>query len=241
MTIWHGRRPMRASFKRVRYGITFFLTVAGVVGWLALPSLQQGRANVSSAAGGATPKPAAALDPQRQAALNKLLAQLKAGAPFSEEETLLLRRFEAGEALSELEADVVISRALYDFYIRRVDLTRQQAALLDQYTISVARRNTDVLDLKTQALNRRIAAAAAAPRAPQAAPANDLCSGAEVIPAAGPFPYNTAITPDITDATITGDPPTPSCPTGSVSRSIWYTFTPSTSANYTIATCTDAG
>src|SRR5690349_18420699 len=108
MTIWHGRRSMKASFKRVRYGITFFLTLVGVIGWLALPSLQQGRANVSSAAGGARPSPAAvALDPQRQAALNKLLAQLKAGAPFSEEETLLLRRFEAGEALNELEADVV--------------------------------------------------------------------------------------------------------------------------------------
>ncbi|MFL6212739.1 MAG: C25 family cysteine peptidase [Blastocatellia bacterium] len=233
---------MKASFKRMRYGITLFLTLAGMIGWLALPSLQQGQANVSPAASGVAPKPLAdSLDAQRQAALNKLLAQLKAGAPFSEEETLLLRRFEAGETLTELEADVVISRALYDFYIRHLDLTRQQAALLDQYTMSVARRNTDVLDLKTQALNRRIAAAAAAPpRAPQAAPPNDLCSGAEVIPAAGPFPYNTTITNDITDATTAGDPPTPSCQS-SVSRSIWYTFTPSASGNYTIATCTDAG
>jgi hypothetical protein len=232
---------MKASYKRVRYGVTFFLTLAGLIVWLALPSLQQGQANANSAATRATPKPLAALDTERQAALNKLLAQLKAGAPFSEEETLLLRRFEAGESLTDLEADVVISRALYDFYIRRVELTRQQATLLDQYLMSVARRPTDVLDLKTQALNRRIAAAAAAPpRAPQAAPPNDLCSGAEVIPAAGPFPYNTTITADVTSATTTGDPPAPSCQT-SVSRSIWYTFTPSASATYAIATCTDAG
>src|SRR5438093_8972713 len=60
-------------------------------------------------------------------------------------------------------------------------------------------------------------------------PPNDLCSGAEVIPAAGPFPYTTALTADITSATTTGDPvPVPPCtfgfPAATVSRSIWYRF-----------------
>jgi hypothetical protein len=70
-------------------------------------------------------------------------------------------------------------------------------------------------------------------------PPNDLCSGAEPIPSTGPFPYLTAITADITAATITNDPPFPSCVDGNVSRSVWYTFTPATTATYTISTCLD--
>ena len=66
-------------------------------------------------------------------------------------------------------------------------------------------------------------------------PANDLCSGAVIIPASGPFPHLTAIT-DITLATMDGDPPAPSCQTN-ISRSIWYQFTPSTTAVYRISTC----
>lgn len=75
------------------------------------------------------------------------------------------------------------------------------------------------------------------------APPNDLCSGAEIIPGAGPFPYLTALTADITDATTAGDPsPMAGCPVGapSPSRGIWYTFTPAASASYVIATCADA-
>ena len=70
------------------------------------------------------------------------------------------------------------------------------------------------------------------------APPNDLCGGAEVIPA-GPFPVLTTITADVTDATVTGDPGVPSCQTN-VSRSIWYSFTPTTTAPYTISSCADA-
>ncbi len=72
-----------------------------------------------------------------------------------------------------------------------------------------------------------------------ATPPNDLCGGAEAIPAAGPFPYLTAVTADIRDATTTNDPPFPSCVDGNLSRSIWYTFTPAASATYTISTCLD--
>jgi hypothetical protein len=70
-------------------------------------------------------------------------------------------------------------------------------------------------------------------------PPNDLCSGAEVIPASGPFPYLSAVTADISGATTTSDPPLPSCLVGSVSRSIWYTFTPATTATYTFSSCLD--
>jgi uncharacterized repeat protein (TIGR01451 family) len=74
---------------------------------------------------------------------------------------------------------------------------------------------------------------------PAGPPVNDLCGGAETIPGAGPFPYLTALTGDVSTATTTGDPGIPSCQT-SVSRSIWYSFTPAATANYTISSCADA-
>lgn len=78
--------------------------------------------------------------------------------------------------------------------------------------------------------------------APVAVPSNDTCSGAQVIPAAGSFPYLTT-TVDITGATLTGDPATPSCTTngGPISRGVWYTFTPSNSNRYEFSTCADQG
>ena len=71
-----------------------------------------------------------------------------------------------------------------------------------------------------------------------APPANDTCAGAEDIPPAGPFPYLTAVTGDVTDATTAGDPPAPSCADGgtSTSRSIWYSFTPAVSGVYILST-----
>lgn len=90
---------------------------------------------------------------------------------------------------------------------------------------------------------RAIDLAAPAPSPFLAPPPNDQCSGAEVIPAAGPFPYMTALTADITAATTTGDPiAVPGCATfgGPVSRSIWYRFTPAVSGSYTITSCANA-
>ena len=235
---------MKASSRRIRYGISFLVTLAGMCLWLAMPNLQAGRASASEPVKSAAQKPVTAgLDPERRAALEKLLAQSKAGATFSEEETSLLRRYAAGEMLSQLEADTLISRALYHYHVMGNELTREQQDLLGRYSVYVARRNTDVLDLKIQAMNQRIAAAANAPRsnAPLAPPANDACATAIVIPAAGPFPVNT--TPvDVTMATLGGDPPTPSCfTTGTPGRSIWYTFTPSATATYTLTTCQGDG
>ena len=83
-----------------------------------------------------------------------------------------------------------------------------------------------------------VAGGAASRDSVAAAPTNDLCAGAQEIPRGGPFPYLTAITSDVTDATTTGDPPAPSCQSN-VARSIWYTFRPLTSAWYTISACGD--
>ncbi len=71
-----------------------------------------------------------------------------------------------------------------------------------------------------------------------AQPTNDVCEGAEVIPSDALFPYWTAVT-DISEATTINDPPPPSCQSF-VARSIWYAFTPSTMAFYTISSCLDA-
>jgi hypothetical protein len=74
-----------------------------------------------------------------------------------------------------------------------------------------------------------------------AAPNNDLCANAIVVPASGPFPVLTD--PVVVSlATTNGDPALPPigpCRSGSVSRSIWYRFTPSVTALYTVSTCTD--
>src|SRR5437764_1978879 len=76
-------------------------------------------------------------------------------------------------------------------------------------------------------------------RAFGAAPSNDNCSGAEVIPPGGPFPYSTAIR-DITDATINGDPAPLCSDLANLSRSLWYRFTPVLSGPYLVSTCPSA-
>ena len=233
---------MRAPTKRMKHLAGLTLLIFGLIGWLILPETLFYPATSAHIAGspsfqGKSISPAA-LDPQRQAALQKLLSELKAGAPFAQEEIALLRRFEAGDTLTELEADVVIVRALYDNYIQSKELTREQQELLGRYSQFVARRSSDIADLKTQLLNRRKAAAANAPprNTPLVAPPNDLCAGAETINGAGPFPVFSGVTADVTDATTTGDPPAPTCQS-SQSRSIWYRFTPNATGTYIISTC----
>jgi hypothetical protein len=70
-------------------------------------------------------------------------------------------------------------------------------------------------------------------------PANDRCEAPETIPPAGPFPYLSAITTDISGATSTGDPTLPSCQPN-VSRSIWYRFVPVAGGRYAFSVCADA-
>ena len=68
------------------------------------------------------------------------------------------------------------------------------------------------------------------------APANDLCAAAELIPGAGPFPYVTSIV-NITTAGDEAIPPAPTCPTATpISRSIWFSFTPTTTGSYRFST-----
>ncbi|HKQ96524.1 MAG TPA: hypothetical protein VJV75_01485, partial [Candidatus Polarisedimenticolia bacterium] len=69
-------------------------------------------------------------------------------------------------------------------------------------------------------------------------PDNDRCEGAETIPAAGPFPWLSGVIPDISAATLLGDPSPPSCQPN-VSRSVWYRFTPATPGRYNFSVCAD--
>lgn len=71
-----------------------------------------------------------------------------------------------------------------------------------------------------------------------AAPANDTCAGAQVIPGAGAFPYKTALVTNVQEATMTGDP-LPACYDGPVFRAIWYRFTPAVGGSYTFSTGED--
>ncbi len=70
-------------------------------------------------------------------------------------------------------------------------------------------------------------------------PPNDFCSGAEVIPSDGPFPYYSSVTPDVSPATTLGDPPAPSCVIGAVDHSVWYRFTPTVTALYAFSVSDD--
>jgi hypothetical protein len=237
-----GDKIMSILLKRKKVSIALLIVVLGIAVFLVLPGLPFGKIiRITHASNRFISKQSITtneLDAARKAALSSLYAQLKAGGAFSEEEASLLKKFETGASITELEADTVISRALYDHFIAGKTLTKEQQELLDQYTLFVSRREKDILDLKTQKLKER-KAAAQIPHTPQVAPSNDTCAGAEVIPAAGPFPHLTAVTADITDATTAGDPPLPSCQTD-ISRSIWYTFTPSTTATYDISSCASA-
>jgi len=76
-----------------------------------------------------------------------------------------------------------------------------------------------------------------APSMPFAA-ANDLCSGAQVIPGAGPFPYLTT-TVSLAGNTDAGDPPPPTCiAAGNAAQgAVWYAFTPTQTNTYFFNDC----
>src|SRR5262249_459917 len=104
------------------------------------------------------------------------------------------------------------------------------------FPITIAARLTATKAGKPRGAPGRAGARAASGGGTGPAPRNDLRSGAETIRGSGPFPYETALVADVTDATTTGDPPPPSCQPD-VSRSLWYAFTPSATASYTFDTC----
>src|SRR5262249_29377198 len=147
-----------------------------------------------------SPTPAPPLDDEREAVLRALYVQMRAGAPFSLEEAEMLRRWSAGLGLSTLEADVLVSRALYARYVADTELDDEQERLLSESRAATAYREQSILDRKMRLLAEREAAEkTASPREPQAPPANDNCSTAEVIPGAGPFPLLTSVVADVTE------------------------------------------
>jgi hypothetical protein len=214
-------------------GMAVCLILPGVLSRMALGTAHAGAKGASR-----QDRPSRALDTARVAALTKLQAERKAGTPFSHEESDILGRFSAGGGVDALEADVLISRVLYTYYIEATDLTADGQALLARYKEHIAPRKIKIADLKAHI---RAAELKAPPRAPGSAPTNDLCSGAEVIPTDATFPfYFTAITADITDATTVGDPPAPSCQSN-ISRSIWYRYRPGGSSAHTFSACAETG
>lgn len=72
---------------------------------------------------------------------------------------------------------------------------------LEPVWIAAALEPVPVSRAKTRTPAERAPASASA-----AAPSNDTCPGAEIVPGAGPFPWSTA-THDVSGATTTGDPP----------------------------------
>lgn len=72
-----------------------------------------------------------------------------------------------------------------------------------------------------------------------AAPSNDRCQGAEVIPGAGPFPA-VSLQRILDGADNTGDPPLPPPQFDpNITHSVWYKFTPAANGLYTISTALD--
>ena len=73
----------------------------------------------------------------------------------------------------------------------------------------------------------------------KAAPPNDSCAGAVVIPSAATLPYWTAVITNVTSATTADDPTLPECFDGPVTNSIWFAYQPAASGAYTFSISTD--
>jgi hypothetical protein len=72
-----------------------------------------------------------------------------------------------------------------------------------------------------------------------APPANDTCSGAIAIPAAGPFPYAAATISDMSQAGSAGDPNSACFGNAPLPSGVWYSFTPAVNGTYLFKTCAD--
>lgn len=73
------------------------------------------------------------LDQQRSEALTKLYIDSCIGESFSYDEVDILKKFALGQSISTIEADLVISRALYTKYVLKSNLTVDQKLLLQVY------------------------------------------------------------------------------------------------------------
>ncbi|HJQ25829.1 MAG TPA: hypothetical protein VKA60_18060 [Blastocatellia bacterium] len=104
-----------ASKKRIKQAFNLLILV--IFAYLLLAGTRSGQA-VNSVITSTDQLPSqkspnSNLGADREAALNQLYAQLRSGAVFTAEETDILTRFANGKAISEIEADIVISRVLY--------------------------------------------------------------------------------------------------------------------------------
>ncbi len=177
-----------------------------------------------------------AADAERGAYLDALVKQLDSGAPFSLEETRILRRYASGGRLSTYQADVVISRALYAAYVTGEALSSEQAKVLGQYRLFRSRFETGILDAKASVL---AAEAVAGPRPEGAAPSNDAIDRAETLSAAS-FPVRSTLVADVSGAKAS-DAELPQASGEPVSRVTWYAFTPETTGVYLVSTSRAAG
>src|SRR5262245_33388365 len=116
---------MANSDKRMRHIVSLLFIFTGVAVWLCLPGLPFGRGNTAgNTTNWLTARRQSGLDERRQAAMERLYTALKAGATFAQEEADILRKFGSDYSISELEADIVISRALYEYYITGSELSK---------------------------------------------------------------------------------------------------------------------
>ena len=174
---------------------------------------------------------------EQEEAIYDLHARWVRGESFSLEEIELINRFVGRRDLTRLEADVLVSRILHTVYVVGDRASDEHAVLLEAYLALLAKEGREIADVR---VGRELEAGykAAETAAVAAPPANDTCAGAEVVPAAGPFPFLSSVV-NVAEATLTGDPPEPSC-FADKSRSVWYRFAPSQTAFYRLTTCADA-
>jgi uncharacterized repeat protein (TIGR01451 family) len=143
---------MRYSRAYTRFRICLVLIITGMMVCL----LAQGTGHSAASALSTKAKPLAQspslsdLDPERESALRELYSQIEQGAPSSIEESQVLYRFIKGSPLSAMEADTVISRALYARYVTGSELSRKQKKLLKSYEKLVKERGGMIADLKVK-------------------------------------------------------------------------------------------
>ncbi|HEY6119107.1 MAG TPA: DUF4214 domain-containing protein [Pyrinomonadaceae bacterium] len=75
------------------------------------------------------------IDEQRDSVLTKLAVKRRSGIPFAIQEIEILDAFEARLPIATIEADVVISRVLYDAYVAGRSLNQAQSDLLATYRL----------------------------------------------------------------------------------------------------------
>lgn len=104
----------------------------------------------------------AVTEPWRDGVLIGLLKRLEAGRPFAPEERAILDAYNAGLAISQLEADVLTSRVLYTKYIAGKKVTEDQEALLERFKAYTTVRR-DMLFERRAVLHRMAGKEIAAP------------------------------------------------------------------------------